>query len=211
MPGPLGQSLQAVSRAISARTTLPILNNILIQATDQGLALTATNLEIGIRKVVPAEVADEGGTTVPARLITDFVSTLPDQELTLELDLQAPTLGLRCARFDPHIKCIEAEEFPPSPRPDEGDRLEVPLDEMLRAVEQTQMAASTDEARPVLTGVLFQVKGTDLTLAATDGHRLAVRKLKASRADEIDASLIVPARALGELGRGLRGDGQRPE
>jgi len=83
MPGPLGQSLQAVSRAISARTTLPILNNILLQATDQGLALTATNLEIGIRKVVPAEVADEGGTTVPARLITDFVSTLPDQELTL--------------------------------------------------------------------------------------------------------------------------------
>ena len=130
---------------------------------------------------------------MPARLITDFVSTLPDQELTLELDLPTQTLSLRCGRFDTHIKCIEAEEFPPSPRPDEGDRLEVPLDEMLRAVEQTQMAASTDEARPVLTGVLFQVKGTDLTLAATDGHRLAVRKLKASRADEIDASLIVPA------------------
>src|SRR6202171_3425977 len=122
MPGPLGQSLQAVSRAISARTTLPILNNILIQATDQGLALTATNLEIGIRKVVPAEVSDEGATTVPARLITDFVSTLPDQELTLELDLQTQTLGLRCGRFDTHIKGIEAEECLPSPRPDEGDR-----------------------------------------------------------------------------------------
>src|SRR3984893_19537791 len=134
MPGPLGQSLQAVSRAISARTTLPILNNILLQATDQGLALTATNLEIGIRKVVPAEVADEGATTVPARLITDFVSTLPDQELTLDLDLQTQTLGLRCGRFDTHIKCIEAEEFPPSPRPDEGDRIAAALEQRLKAL-----------------------------------------------------------------------------
>src|SRR5438105_4484231 len=188
MPGPLGQALQAVSRAISARTTLPILNNILVSATDQGLVLTATNLEIGIRKLVPAEISEEGSTTVPARLLTDFVSTLPDQELSLDLDASTQTLGLRCARFDTHIKCIEAEEFPPSPRPDEGDRLEVPLDEMLRAVEQTQMAASTDEARPVLTGVLCQVKGVELTLAATDGHRLAVRKLRDSQA-EIDAAV----------------------
>jgi len=207
MPGPFGQALQAVSRAISARTTLPILNNILVQTADEGLALTATNLEIGIRKVVAAQVINEGSTTVPARLITDFVSTLPDLELTMELDEQTQTLSLRCGRFDTHIKCIEAEEFPPSPRPDEGDRLTVALDEMLRAVEQTQMAASTDEARPVLTGVLFQIQGTKLTLAATDGHRLAVRKLDALRADEIDASLIVPARALGELARALKGEG----
>jgi DNA polymerase-3 subunit beta len=148
---------------------------------------------------------------VPARLLTDFVGTLPDQELTMELDSHTQTLSLRCARFDTHIKCIEAEEFPPSPRPDEGDRLEVALDEMLRAVDQTQMAASTDEARPVLTGVLFQVQGTSLTLAATDGHRLAVRKLTAERSDDIDASLIVPARALGELGRALKGEGQKVE
>src|SRR5437764_10978139 len=210
-PSTLSSALQIVSRAISTRTTLPILNNILLETTSEGLALTATNLEIGIRKVVAAEVSEEGSTTVPARLLTDFVSTLPDQELTLELDLQTQTLSLRCGRFDTHIKCIEAEEFPPSPRPEEGDRLEVPLDDMLKAVEQTQMAASTDEARPVLTGVLFQVKGTELTLAATDGHRLAVRKLSASKADDIDASLIVPARALGELARALRGEGQNLE
>src|ERR1700704_4117508 len=177
MPGPLGQSLQAVSRAISARTTLPILNNILIQATDQGLALTATNLEIGIRKVVPAEVADEGATTVPARLITDFVSTLPDQELTLELDLQTQTLGVRSGRFDTHIKCIEAEEFPPGPTPDEGARFRIPLEDLLRAIEQTQMAASSDEARPVLTGELFNIAGPQVSMVATDGYRLAERKL----------------------------------
>src|SRR5437016_14303666 len=136
MPGPLGQALQAVSRAISARTTLPILNNILVQATDQGLALTATNLEIGIRKVIPAEVAEEGSTTAPARLLTEFVGTLPDEPLEMALDAGTQTLSVRCGRFDTHIKCIEADEFPPGPRPDEGDRLAIRLEDLLSAVEQ---------------------------------------------------------------------------
>jgi len=205
-PSVLGQALQVVSRAISSRTTLPILNNILIETTPEGLALSATNLEIGIRKLVPAEVAMEGSTTAPARLLTDFVGTLPDEELEMTLDGATQSLSLRCARFDTHIKCIEAEEFPPGPRPDEGDRLQVPLDELIKAVEQTQMAASTDEARPVLTGVLVQVQQGNLTLAATDGHRLAVRKLPASGGAEPEASLIVPARALAELSRVLKGE-----
>src|SRR5213082_1065617 len=164
-PSVLSQALQVVSRAISSRTTLPILNNILIEATSEGLALTATNLEIGIRKLVAAEVAAEGSTTAPARLQTDSVSTLPDSDLEMTLDGATQSLNLRCARFDTRIKCIEAEEFPPGPRPDEGDRLEVALEDLVRAVEQTQMAASTDEARPVLTGVLVQVQGGNLTLA----------------------------------------------
>ncbi|HXD80713.1 MAG TPA: DNA polymerase III subunit beta [Candidatus Acidoferrum sp.] len=205
-PSVLGQALQVVSRAISSRTTLPILNNILIETTSEGLALTATNLEIGIRKLVPAEVSMEGATTAPARLLTDFVGTLPDQDLEMALDGASQSLSLRCARFDTHIKCIEAEEFPPGPRPDEGDRMEVALDELVSAVEQTQMAASTDEARPVLTGVLVLVQGGSLTLAATDGHRLAVRKLAAAGASDLEASLIVPARALAELSRVLKGE-----
>ena len=205
-PAVLGQALQVVSRAISSRTTLPILNNILIETTSDGLALTATNLEIGIRKLVPAEVSVEGSTTAPARLLTDFVGTLPDDDLEMTLDPATQSLALRCARFDTHIKCIEAEEFPPGPRPDEGDRLEVALDDLVGAVEQTQMAASTDEARPVLTGVLVQVQGGNLTLAATDGHRLAVRKLAAAGSSDLEASLIVPARALAELSRVLKGE-----
>ena len=215
-PGTLSQALQVVSRAISTRTTLPILNNILLETTGDGLALTATNLEVGIRKIVPAEISDEGSTTAPARLLTDFVSTLPDEPLEITLDSTTQTLSLRCARFDTHVKCIEAEEFPPGPKPDEGDRLEIPLDELLTAVEQTQMAASTDEARPVLTGVLLHIEpeaaakaaaaAGGQTLAATDGHRLAVRRLEASGSNGLDARLIVPARALGELARAFRGE-----
>src|SRR5437016_11856940 len=92
-PAVLGQALQVVSRAISTRTTLPILNNILLETTPEGLSLTATNLEIGIRKVVAAEVIEEGTTTVPARLLTDFVSSLPDEPLEMSLDLSSQTLS----------------------------------------------------------------------------------------------------------------------
>src|SRR5438067_742628 len=130
-PSTLSSALQIVSRAISTRTTLPILNNILLETTPEGLSLTATNLEIGIRKLVPAEVLDEGTTTVPARLLTDFVSSLPDESLEMSLDLPSQTLSLRCGRFDTHIKCIEAEEFPPGPRPDEGDHFNIPLEDLL--------------------------------------------------------------------------------
>src|SRR3979409_638460 len=205
-PAVLGQALQVVSRAISSRTTLPILNNILIETTPEGLALTATNLEIGIRKLVPAEVSMEGSTTAPARLLTDFVSTLPDQDLEMSLDGSTQSLSLRCARFDTHIKCIEAEEFPPGPKPDDGDRLEVALDELVSAVEQTQMAASTDEARPGLPGVLGPVQGATTTVGASDGPLRAVRNLAAAGAADLEASLIVPARALAELSRVLKGE-----
>src|SRR5258708_19596902 len=109
-PSVLGQALQVVSRAISSRTTLPILNNILIETTSEGLALTATNLEIGIRKVVPAEVAMEGATTAPARLLTDFVGTLPDQDLEMTLDPASQSLRLPRPRFDTHINCIQAAQ-----------------------------------------------------------------------------------------------------
>src|SRR5258708_14797217 len=182
-----------------------------METTAEGWAVTATNLEIGIRKLVPAEVAMEGATTAPARLLTDFVGTLPDQDLEMALDGASQSLSLRCARFDTHIKCIEAEEFPPGPRPDEGDRLEVALDQLVSAVEPTQMAASTDEARPVLTGVLVQVQGGSLTLAATDGHRLAGAKLWAAGPSDLEASLIVPARALAELSRVLKGEPAKVE
>lgn len=209
-PGALAAALQAVTRAISTRTVLPILNNVLLVTTDEGLALTATNLEIGIRKVVLAEVFGGGAITAPARLLTDFVASLPNEPLTMDLDPRTQTLNLRCGRFDTHIKCIDADEFPPGPQPEGGDRLTIPLDDLLRAIEQTHMAASTDEARPVLTGELLAIEGTTLKLAATDGHRLAEKRLRVEVAGDLalsDARLIVPARALAELPRAFKGRG----
>jgi DNA polymerase-3 subunit beta len=205
-PSTLGQALQTVTRAISARTTLPILNNVLLETTADGLALTATNLEIGIRKVVEAEIAEEGSTTAPARLLTDFVASLPDERLEMSLDRATQTLSVHCGRFDTHVRCIEADEFPPGPRPEEADRLTIPLEVLLRAIEQTQMAASTDEARPVLTGELLMIEGPSAVLVASDGYRLAERKLHASAREDLEARLIVPAKALAELPRAFRGE-----
>src|SRR6266487_96827 len=105
--GNLGQGLQVVSRAVSSRTTLPILNNVLLQTGETGLQLTATNLEIGIRQVIPAEVQEEGGITVPARLLTDFVTSHPDEPLSMALDKKTQSLAVKSNRFDATIRGID--------------------------------------------------------------------------------------------------------
>src|SRR2546430_11660141 len=111
--GTLGRGLQIVPRAVSSRPTLPILNNVLLQTTDTGLQLTATNLEIGIRQVIPAEVAEEGGITVPARLLTDFVTSHPDEPLSMTLDKKTQSLALKSNRFVVRFRGIDLAGFPP--------------------------------------------------------------------------------------------------
>src|SRR5437868_13950551 len=170
--GNLGQGLQVVSRAVSSRTTLPILNNVLLQTADTGLQLTATNLEIGIRQAIPAQVQEEGGITVPARLLTDFVTSHPEEPLTMSLDKKTQSLSLKSARFDATIRGIDPADFPPVPAGVDGRKVKVDQTGLREAIEQTVIAASTDEGRPVLTGVYVQLNGGKATLAATDGHRL---------------------------------------
>src|SRR2546428_12250346 len=118
--GNLGQGLQIVSRAVSSRTTLPILNNVLLQTAESGLQLTATNLEIGIRQVIPAEIQEEGGITVPARLLTDFVTAHPDEPLSMTLDRKTQSLAVKSNRFDANIRGIDPADFPPAPAGGEG-------------------------------------------------------------------------------------------
>src|SRR3989440_5412055 len=204
----LGQGLHTVARAVSARTTLPILNNVLLQTSPQGLQLTATNLEIGIREVVAAEVEEEGGITVPARLLTDFVSAHPDEPLTLPLDKKTQSLAVHSPHFDVVIRGIDPADFPPVPVAGDGRKVSVPQADLRQAIEQTVVAASTDEGRPVLTGVYVQLNGGKATLAATDGHRLAVKTLTIEAEPGEGETIVIPARALSELSRILKaGDG----
>jgi DNA polymerase-3 subunit beta len=206
--GSLGQGLHVVSRAVSSRTTLPILNNVLMQTSNQGLQLTATNLEIGIRQLIPAEVQEEGGITVPARLLTDFVSSHPNEPLSMAIDKKTQSLSLRSAKFDASIRGIDPADFPPVPLSGEGRKVKIDQAELRDAIEQTVIAASSDEGRPVLTGVYVQLNGAKATLAATDGHRLAVKTLTVSGdAGETD-TVVIPARALAELSRILRAGGE---
>lgn len=196
-----------MSRAISSRTTLPILSNVLVQATDGAIELTATNLDLTIHHTLAAEVHQTGTVTVPARILSEFVSSLPEAPLNWELDPIHQTVRLQSGRFDAHIRGIDSAEFPPLPEVSDGDVVEIDPQALLAAIEQTVVAASSDEGRPVYTGVLAELKGSEATMVATDGHRLAVRTLRLAEGSAPVASafgVIIPGRALSELARLLK-------
>jgi DNA polymerase-3 subunit beta len=197
----LNRGLSIVGRAVATKTTLPITNNVLL-ATDEGrLKLVATNLEMAISCWIGAKVEEEGAITVPARLLTEFVSSLPSDTISIQLSPQTKTLGLKCARFEARISGIDAKEFPPIPSVDEGITTKVEVEALRQAINPVVFAAATEESRPVLTGVCTQFEDKTLTMAAADGFRLAVFKLPIAEAIKPKTEIIIPARTLSELNR----------
>jgi DNA polymerase-3 subunit beta len=198
----LAKGLSIVGRAVASRSTLPVLSNVML-ATDSGrLKLSATNLELGINCWVGAKVTEEGATTVPARLLTDFVNSLPPEQIDLELAVRTQTLNARCARFEANIKGIDAQEFPIIPTADDGEHaIRLEPEALRQMIDQVVFAAATDESRPILTGVLARFEGDRLTMAAADGFRLSVRGAPLAQPVDETIEVIIPARALGELAR----------
>ena len=198
----LARGLSVVSRAVSNRSTLPVLANVLLKTEDAGLKLTATNLEIGITYWVPGKIESDGATTVPAKLLTDLVNSLPAGD-RVDLSLQAgDTLHLSCGRFETHIKGIDADEFPAIGAAGERPTTRIAQNVLRRALAETAFAAASDEARPILTGVLAKFEGDQVTLAAADNYRIAVKTI--SILDPVpETSVVIPARALNELARVL--------
>ncbi len=205
----LARGLGIVSKAVSPRSTLPVLANILIASDEGRLRLSATNLEMGITCWIPARIEEEGSTTVPARTFSDLVSTLPSDQVMLKLDTQTQTLNVRGGTSTNDIKCIDAQEFPPLPVPDLDGAVQINVGDFREMIHQVVFAASSDEARPVLMGVLVQVDKDKLTMAAADGFRLSVRKAILSTPSPAPVSAIVPAQALKELAR-VATDGEEP-
>jgi DNA polymerase-3 subunit beta len=197
----LARGLSVVSKAVSPRSTLPVLANVLIASDEGRLRLSATNLEMGITCWIPARIDEEGSTTVPARTFVDLVSTLPSDQVLLKLDPQTQTLNVRGGTSTNDIKCIDAQEFPPLPVPDFDGAVQINVGDFREMIHQVVFAASSDEARPVLMGVLVQVDKDKLTMAAADGFRLSVRKAVLSTPSAGSVSAIVPAQALKELAR----------
>jgi DNA polymerase III subunit beta len=199
----LAVALGTVSRALASRTPLPAMGMVLLEADVTGLRVTATDLELTIRRVAPAAVEEEGGVAVPGRLLAEFVAALDDEEV----DLHAPKelLSVRSRSFRTELQGVEATEFPPCPSPDAqaGSRLDVDAQALAEAIQDTHFASSTDEARPLLTGVLLAVTDDGLTLAATDGYRIAERRIPCKPAPA-PFKVVVPARALAEVGRAFR-------
>jgi DNA polymerase-3 subunit beta len=192
-----------VARALPARTALPVLGTVLLEAADDRLAMTGTNLELGLRLEIEADVEAEGAVAVPGRLLADFVAALQGERLHAELLLPGQRLLLECESFRTEINGMEADEFPPGPSAEGGLRLALPASRLVEAISDTLAVASTDEARPVLTGLRVQIAGDRLVVSASDGYRLAVRSVPlGSPAPEI--GLTVPSRAMGEVARLFR-------
>lgn len=197
----LARGLSIVSRAVSPRSTLPVLSNILI-ATDEGrLRLFATNLELGITCWIPARIDENGSTTVPARTFSDLINTLPADQVQLSLDVKTQTLHVKGGTSNNDIKCIDAQEFPPSPAPEMDGAIQLNVADFKEMIHQVAFSASTDESRPVLMGVLMHVEKDKITMAAADGFRLSVRKAQLAQGVSQPLNVIIPARALNELAR----------
>ncbi|MEO8354926.1 MAG: DNA polymerase III subunit beta [Chloroflexota bacterium] len=205
----LARGLGIVAKAVSPRSTLPVLANVLIASDEGRLRLSATNLEMGITCWIPARIDEEGSTTVPARTFSDLVATLPGDQVLLKLDTATQTLNVRGGTSTNDIKCIDAQEFPPLPVPDFDGAVQINVGDFREMIHQVAFAASSDEARPVLMGVLVQVDGDKLTMAAADGFRLSVRKAVLSTPSPAPVSAIVPSQALKELAR-VATDGDEP-
>jgi len=205
----LNRGLGVVGRAVATRTTLPITNNVLLSTDQSRLKLVATNLEMAISCWIGAKVEEEGAITVPARLLTEFISSLPNDKVDISLSPKTKTLELKCARFEARISGVDAKDFPPIPKIEEGIATKVEIEALRQGISQVVFAAATEESRPVLTGVDAQFEGDLLTLAAADGFRLAVYKLPIAAPVSEKSEVIIPARTLAELNR-LMGDQEEP-
>jgi DNA polymerase-3 subunit beta len=192
--------LQTVTRAASTRSAVQALSGVQIQAQAGAIELRATDMEIGLRVPLEGEVVREGAVVLPARLLVDVVRALPSDELTLELRAAEQDVELTSGSATFHIRTLRLEDFPPLPEP-EDDRLDVPGPALVETVLKVARAASRDETRPVLTGILVSAGEQELRMAATDSYRLAVKdtQLEAPLARSFEAN--VPARALQELTR----------
>ena len=197
----LAHGVGVVQRAVTPRSTLPVLSNILIKTDGGRLRLSATNLELGISAWIDARVEDEGGLTVPARTFADLVSNLPSQDVILSVDTRTQTLNVKCGTLNTDIKGISADEFPPMPAPDLDAAIPLNVGNFKEMIGQVVFAASTEDSRPNLTGVHMSFEDEVLEMAATDGYRNSISRAAMVGMGKQKLEALIPARALSELSR----------
>ncbi len=205
----LSKGLSIVGRAVATRSTLPITQNILLSAEQSLLKLAATNLEMAITCWVGAKVKQKGAITVPARLLTDFVNSLPNDLIEINLPANSRVLELKSGRFQAHIKGMDDADFPPIPQINDGISATIEATSLKEGIAQVAFAAATEESRPVLTGINTEFDGEQLHLVAADGFRLAVHRTTLASPVGQKTTVIIPARTLNELNR-LLGEQEEP-
>lgn len=190
----LAKALSTVARVASTRNTLPILSNVLLKTINNRLSIAATNLDIGITHFIGSKIEKEGAITVPARLMQDFVSSLP--EGVLKLEVSDNKLSIKADQYQSTINGIPADDFPVMPAISGGSTWKHDAKKFKKALSQVVLAASTDDARPVLTGVYFHTLSGNLAVVATDSYRLAENKLGKNKNP---VNFLVPATAVSDL------------
>ena len=195
----LRKGLATVSRAVATRSTIPETQNVLI-ATDNGrLRLTATNLEIAITTWIGAQIEEEGSVTIPARMLSDFINSLPDKKVDIETVANPIGLKIHCANFDAQMNGIDPENYPPIPNISDGPKISISSSDFKSSLSRVRFAVATDESSPALTGVKVDIKGNEFTLASADGFRLAIETGSCESSVEEDVSVIVPGRTMNEI------------
>lgn len=196
----LDYAINIVNKAISPNNTLPVLNNILVKVEGKKIYFSSTNLEIAINCSIDADVRGEGSITVPAKLITNYISLLTDEKVEVS-DTDGSNLVINSSSSNTKIKCINADEFPLIPKIEKGEELIVKTDDLYNAITETVFAASLNTSRPVLSGVFLSTGGGNVKLVATDSYRLAEKSLKLVKKVEEEVDCIVPARTMIELSK----------
>lgn len=191
----LSKALNIVTKAVSNKPTIPILSNVLLSLEQGYLNLTSTDLETGIKISVPADVDSTGSTTINARLVSEYINSLPSGKVSLELN--GNILNIQNDQSNSDFSTISASEFPDVPVL-EGIPIEINLTNFHQVLTQTVIAAATDDSRPVLTGLLFEIDKKDLTIVGVDGFRLSRKIMKIEKEYE-SFSIIIPAKALNEV------------
>ena len=197
----LSRALATVSRIASSRGSLPILSNVLLRTENNQLLVAATNLDVAISETIGAKIKTEGSITVPARLMQDYVSSLPSGTLTIEVIDNK--LKLTTEHHSSTINGTPADDFPVMPTIENGDSLQIPGADLKAALQQVLFAASSDDARPVLTGLYLHTLNGKLYAAATDSYRLAEKIIGVQ---EKEVSLLLPASSLQDVLRVMRDD-----
>lgn len=190
-------ALSTVGRIISPRSQLPILQNVLLETKENVLIVAGTNTETSIVTKNSAKIEKEGGACVPAKLLIEFVTTLP--EGVIEMSVKDGALVMKSNGFEATIPCVSKEEFPPLPKQDKTKGAEIPKETFVQALESVLFAAASDEGRPILTGVKIQKAGAETLFVATDGYRLSLKRVGLSMDENVD--ITIPARTLLEVVR----------
>jgi DNA polymerase III subunit beta len=204
----LTQALSVVGRAVSTRATVQVLGGVLLRASESSLELSATDMELSLRLSVEAQVEGGGAVVAPGRLLVDLARLLPESEVVLEHRPEHGVLEVTCGPASYKLNTYSAEDFPKLPEVEGAQTFGVDTSAFLETVSRVARAASRDESRPVLTGVLVRFEGGKLIMAATDSYRMSVKETELASGAVAELEAIVPARALTELSRIAQDSGE---